>query len=272
MIFFASNSLLCRAALADGLTDATSFTTLRLASGALTLALLARARGAAAPASGGGWPSAVALFAYAIGFSLAYLRLSAGMGALLLFGAVQITMVGAGLRAGERPPLRQWAGLLLSIAGFLALIGPGLSRPDPAGAALMSAAGLAWGIYSLRGRRVTDALSANAVNFVRSVPLALAASAVALIAGAPRLTTSGMLLAVASGAVASGVGYAIWYAAVRRQSATQAALVQLSVPPLAALGGVLLLGESLTGRLIYAGTAILGGIAIAVTAGKREST
>jgi drug/metabolite transporter (DMT)-like permease len=266
MAAFASNSLLCRAALGGGLLDAASFTTLRLVSGALVLGLLARGRSRSVPSSRSGTGSAVALFAYAIGFSLAYLRIPAGTGALLLFGAVQVTMLGAGLWAGERLRPREGAGLLVSLAGLVALTRPGLAQPDPLGATLMLVAGAAWGVYSLRGRGATDALASNAVNFARAVPLALLASGAALLLAPPHVSPRGALLALASGALASGLGYALWYSALRRLTATQAAIVQLSVPPLAAAGGVLLLDEVLTLRLAVAGAAILGGIALAVSA------
>jgi len=266
MVAFASNSLLCRAALADGQSDAATFTTLRLVSGALVLGLLARGRSGSLATSGGGAPSAVALFAYAIGFSLAYLRIPAGTGALLQFGGVQVTMIGAGLWSGERPGVREAAGLLVSLVGLVALTRPGLAQPDPIGAVLMLGAGVAWGVYSLRGRGARDALAANAVNFLHAVPLAVLGSVVALLVEPPHVSLRGVLLAVASGAVASGLGYALWYAALRGLTATRAAIVQLSVPPLAAAGGVLLLGEALTPRLVGAGAAILGGIALAVSA------
>ena len=265
MLAFASNSLLCRAALGGGWSDATSFTSLRLIGGAVVLALLARARGGSRAATPGGWPSAAALFLYALGFSLAYLRIPAGTGALLLFGAVQVTMLGSGLYAGERPRALEWLGLALSLAGLAVLTAPGLARPDPLGAALMLGAGVAWGAYSLRGRGTADALAANAASFARSVPLALLTSVAALARAAPRVTPAGALLALASGALASGLGYAVWYAALRGLTATQAAIVQLSVPPLAAAGGVMLLGETLTPRLVAGGASILGGILLAVT-------
>jgi drug/metabolite transporter (DMT)-like permease len=265
MLAFASNSLLCRAALGGGWSDATSFTSLRLIGGAVVLALLARARGGSRAAASGGWPSAAALFVYALGFSLAYLRIPAGTGALLLFGAVQVTMLGSGLLAGERPRALEWLGLALSLAGLAVLTAPGLARPDPLGAALMLGAGVAWGAYSLQGRGTADALAANAASFARSVPLALLASVAALARAAPRITPAGALLALASGALASGLGYAIWYAALRGLTATQAAIVQLSVPPLAAAGGVVLLGETLTPRVVAGGASILGGILLAVT-------
>jgi drug/metabolite transporter (DMT)-like permease len=269
MLAFAANSILCRAALGGGHADAASFTTLRLAGGALALGALARALGSAAPPARSAWASAVALFGYAILFSLAYLWIPAGAGALLLFAAVQLTMVGAGLRAGERPRGIEWLGHALSVAGLVILTRPGWSRPHPAGAVLMLAAGAAWGVYSLRGRGGADAVAVNAASFARAVPLALGASALGSLLGAPRASSLGVLLALASGALASGLGYAVWYAALKGLTATRAALVQLSVPPLAAALGVAFLGESFSPRLLVAGALVLGGIAVAVLGRRR---
>jgi drug/metabolite transporter (DMT)-like permease len=268
MVAFACNSLLCRFALGHGSIDAASFTTIRLVSGALVLWLIVRLRRRDDPLPvGGDWMSAVALFAYAAAFSLAYVSLSASTGALLLFGAVQATMVGQGLRSGERLSTPQVAGLLLALGGLLGLLAPGLSAPPLSGALLMLAAGVAWGIYSLRGRqRGGDPTSATAGNFVRAVPFALALSG---IAGIPRIEPLGAAYAVLSGALASGVGYAVWYTALRGMRATTAATVQLSVPVLTALAGLLLLSEPLTLRLVMASIAILGGIALVTrTAGR----
>lgn len=283
MVFFASNSLLCRAALGGGSCDATSFTTLRLAGGAVVLAILLRARGRSTTAERqGGFVAAAALFGYAIGFSLAYLRIPAGTGALLLFGTVQVSLLGAGIAAGERPRPREWLGLALSIVGLLALTAPGLAQPDPLGALLMVGAGISWAIYTWCGRGVSNAVAATAFNFAASVPLALAASAIAwwatrgdVPAGSPyafHVTPSGVVLALASGTVASGLGYVMWYASLKQLTATQASLVQISVPPLAALGGVALLGEALTARLVLASATILGGIALAVTGQRAASS
>jgi drug/metabolite transporter (DMT)-like permease len=269
MLAFAANSLLCRAALANGFSDATTFTTLRLVGGAVALGLLVRVRGGGAPGATGGWLSASALFAYALGFSLAYLHIPAGTGALLIFAAVQITMLGGGLLAGERPQSREWIGLGLSLLGLVILTRPGLARPDPIGAGLMITAGAAWGLYSLRGRGAGDPLLVNAVNFARTVPVALLASALGLVLGAPHLTPVGASLALVSGALTSGLGYAVWYAALRGLTATQGAIVQLSVPPLTALGGLLLLDEHLSVRLVVAGAMILGGIALASASRRR---
>ncbi|HVR70000.1 MAG TPA: DMT family transporter [Vicinamibacteria bacterium] len=270
---FAANSILCRMALQPRLADAASFTTIRLLSGALVLFVLCRAISdpARAPGSAGSWPSAAALFAYAAAFSFAYVRVGAGVGALLLFGAVQATMLAWALRRGERPGALEWIGLAVALGGLVALVLPGLGAPDPTGAALMFAAGVAWGVYSLRGRGTSDPLAATASNFARAVPFTLASSLLA--AGHVRVTGEGALLAVASGALASGVGYSLWYAALRGLTATRAAIVQLSVPVLAATGGVLLLGERLSPRLVLAGAAILGGVALAMggsTHGRRS--
>lgn len=264
MLAFAANSLLCRAALGGGHADAASFTMLRLAAGALALSALARVRRSPGPPARPEWGSALALFAYAIGFSLAYRLIPVGAGALLLFAAVQLTMVAAGLRAGERPRALEWAGHALSIAGVVVLTRPGQARPDPVGAALMILAGAAWGVYSLRGRSVGHAVARNAASFTRAVPLALAAGAIGASLGPIRVDPVGAWLALASGAVTSAMGYALWYASLQRLTAIRAALVQLSVPPLAAGAGVLLLGESLSPRLLVAGTLVLGGIALAV--------
>jgi drug/metabolite transporter (DMT)-like permease len=245
--------------------DAATFTLVRLASGALMLAMLAR--GAAVRRPEGGWLSGAALFAYAIAFSFAYLRLDAGVGALVLFGAVQATMIGWGLAFGEPPRPAEWLGLVVSLAGLVVLARPGRAAPDLGALALMAVAGAAWAAYSLRGRTAADPLAANAANFARSVPLALAVSLAAW--GAAHATPTGVLLAIASGALTSGLGYAIWYAALRGLTATRAAIVQLAVPVLAAAGGALFLGERVTLRLVAAGSLVLGGIALSVSARRR---
>ncbi len=261
MLAFAANSLLCRAALRDSGIDAASFTTLRIASGALMLGLLLYLRG------GGNWGSGFALCAYAAGFSFAYLSLSAATGALLLFAAVQATMIAQALRRGERFGPRQTAGLIASAAGLLILLLPGLSAPPLTGALLMLGAGLAWGIYSLRGRGAQDPLSVTAGNFLRALPFALLLS---LLGPLPlRLDASGILLALASGALASGAGYAVWYSVLPAQKASHAAVVQLSVPVMAALAGVLFLGEQAGLRLLLASVAILGGIALVILGRQR---
>ena len=262
LVGFAANSLLARQALGVGLADATSFTGVRLASGALALALLVRVAPGRPRVAGGTWLSATALFAYAIAFSYAYLRIPAGFGALILFGAVQITMIGWGLLQGERPGAVEWTGLAVAVAGFVWLTAPGRLAPDPLGALLMGLAGVSWGIYSVRGRGPSHPLGATADNFLRSV--ALAGVAMALDARSLNLSTAGLALAVSSGALASGVGYTLWYAALPRLTAVRAAAAQLSVPVLASLGAVIFLGEHLTTRLVGAGLIILSGVALAV--------
>jgi drug/metabolite transporter (DMT)-like permease len=261
MIAFASNSLLCRLALRQTTIDAASFTLVRIFSGAVclgTIALLTRRL--ARPA--GNWPSALALFAYAALFSFAYLRLPAATGALLLFGAVQTTMIFWALKKGERLQVPQVAGLLLALGGLVALVFPGLSAPPLGAAALMLGAGIAWGIYSLRGKGGGDPLRATAGNFLRAVPMAILVSVMMLrSANWDRL---GVTCAVVSGAIASGVGYAIWYTALPGLKASAAATVQLSVPVLAAAGGILLLSEPITLRFAIASVAVLGGIALVI--------
>jgi drug/metabolite transporter (DMT)-like permease len=260
MLAFAGNSLLCRAALRGGAIDAASFTAIRIASGALALWLIHVLRGGTRPI-GGSWFSAVALFVYAAAFSFAYLSLTAGTGALLLFGAVQATMILWGLRRGEPMHARQLLGLTLAFGGLVLLLLPGLAAPPIGGAVLMLSAGIAWGAYSLRGKGVADPIAATAGNFLRATPIALLLGLTAF-AGVRDASAAGIAYAVASGAITSGVGYAIWDAALPGLRAVSAATVQLSVPVLTAIAGILLLGESLTLRFVIASVAVLGGIAI----------
>lgn len=261
MIAFAGNSLLCRLALKDTGIDAATFTLVRVVSGAAALWLLVRLRDRAS-AREGSWPSALALFTYAAAFSFAYLSLTAATGALLLFGAVQTTMIGYGLFVGERLSAGQFAGLVCACGGLVYLLLPGVAAPPLHGAALMIVAGVAWGVYSLRGKGAGDPTRVTAGNFLRAVPLAVALSLVLLARSS--LDVRGLFYAVASGALTSGVGYAIWYTAVRELKATSAATVQLSVPVVTAIGGVAILGETITWRLVLASLAILGGIAMVV--------
>ncbi|WIM12253.1 DMT family transporter [Enhydrobacter sp.] len=261
MLAFAGNSLLCRLALRDTTIDAASFTSIRLVSGAVMLAILMAGRGAR-PWTAGTWPAAAMLFAYAVTFSFAYRQLTAATGALLLFGAVQITMLGYGLATGERLQGLQWLGLSVAVAGLVGLLLPGIAAPPLMGAAFMLAAGAAWGVYSLLGRGVTDPVAGTAGNFLRAVPFTIALS-LATTAQAS-FDATGILYAVASGAITSGLGYVFWYAALPAFKAASAATVQLSVPALAALGGVLLLAEPLSPRLLIASVAILGGIALVI--------
>jgi drug/metabolite transporter (DMT)-like permease len=261
MLAFASNSLLCRMALRGAHIDAVSFTLVRLASGAVMLWLLVRIRGGSIGRHGS-WLSASALFAYAIGFSYAYVTLPASAGALLLFGAVQATMIGVGLWRGERFDVVQWSGLLLACGGLVGLLLPGLAAPPLGGSLLMILAGIAWGVYSLRGRAAGDATTNTAGNFIRALALSLPVSM--LMWSRAGADASGIAYAVASGALASGLGYAVWYSALPDLRATSAAAVQLSVPVIAALGAVGLIGEPITVRLIVASIAVLGGIALVI--------
>ena len=265
LVGFAGNSILCRLALRGGEIDAATFTGVRLATGALALWLLARR-------PGGSWRSALALFAYAAPFSFAYLRLGAGVGAFVLFASVQATMLGTAVVAGERPGARVWLGLAIAVGGLVGLTLPGAAAPDPLGSALMMVAGVAWGVYSLRGRRVADPLAATAGNFARTLPLAalliLGAVARTPLSASPR----GLALAAASGALASGVGYSLWYTALRVIRATTAAVLQLVVPVLAAAAAVVLLGEPPTIRLLVSGAAITAGVALALLAERRPGS
>lgn len=269
---FAANSILCRLALGAALIDAASFTTLRLASGAVLLAAITGGSGHAVLLPRPGWRSAGALFLYAVAFSFAYQSLTAGTGALLLFGGVQTTMLTAALTSGERPRVQEWTGLVGALGGLLYLLTPGISAPSLSGSVLMIGAGVSWGLYSLWGRRAVDPIRDTALNFARTLPLALVASMVMALgnAGGVHISTSGALLAVGSGAVTSGLGYVAWYTALPRLTATRAATVQLSVPVLTGAGGVLVLDETLSVRLIVAAALVLGGIGLATLA-RRQS-
>jgi len=261
MIAFAGNSLLCRLALKQTAIDAASFTLIRIVSGALCLSIIVQIRRGTLR-NAGSWLSALALFGYAALFSFAYLRLAAGTGALLLFGAVQATMIFWALRKGERLRLGQIAGLFLALAGLVALVFPGLTAPPLGAAVVMLGAGIAWGIYSLRGKGGGDPLRATAGNFLRALPFVLLLTLVTL--RSANLDRAGIGYAIASGALASGIGYAIWYTALPALKASGAATVQLSVPVLAAAGGIAFLGEPITLRFALASIAVLGGIALVI--------
>lgn len=258
MLAFAANSLLCRLALGQQLIDAASFTAVRVMSGAVTLGLIMLPRWLAKGRAKVDRRSAAMLFTYMAFFSFAYVSLSAGTGALILFGAVQLTMFIAALRGGEQFSLLSWAGLALAVIGLVYLVSPGITAPDPMGVILMTIAGAAWGFYSLLGRNVADALEATANNFIFSVPFVIIVGF--LFMDKLHSSSSGLTLAVVSGAITSGLGYVIWYSALRGLTATRAATVQLSVPAIAALGGVLLLSEQITLRLVVASVATLSGV------------
>jgi drug/metabolite transporter (DMT)-like permease len=269
MIAFAGNSLLCRVALKDTGIDAASFTAIRLASGAMVLWVIARLFRSSKTGKGN-WLSALSLFAYAACLSFAYIRLPAGTGALLLFGAVQATMIGYGLWRGEHLHSLQLVGLLLALCGLVGLLLPGLSAPPLASAMLMLASGIAWGIYTLRGKGAGDPTRVTAGNFLRGVPFAIVLS-LSTMNGA-NLDGAGIGYAIASGALASGIGYSIWYSVLPSLKATSAATIQLSVPVIAALGGIMFLDETLTLRLVLASTAILGGIWLVIVDRRRASS
>jgi drug/metabolite transporter (DMT)-like permease len=268
VVCFAANSLLCRLALRQGRIDAASFTSIRIVAGAVALWLILGWRGQSVR-KGGSWISALALFMYAAAFSFAYLSLPAGTGALLLFVAVQATMIAWGLRKGEQFHIRQWIGLTLALAGLVLLLLPGFASPSISGSILMLAAGLAWGVYSLRGKAASNPAQTTAGNFFRAMPMTLLLS-FALLRWI-RFDLVGIEYAIASGAITSGVGYIIWYTALPGLKATSAATVQLSVPVLAALGGILFLNEPITLRFLVSSVAVLGGIALVVI-GKRAVT
>jgi drug/metabolite transporter (DMT)-like permease len=267
LIAFAANSILCRLALGGEAIDPVSFATLRLISGAVILLPLSRI--VKEPGAKGGmklhWRSGLALFVYAVAFSLAYVTLNAGIGALILFGAVQATMIAAGLKAGERLSWLQWIGFVTAITGISYLVSPGLAAPDPLGAVLMLSAGIAWGIYSIQGRGTIIPVSLTAANFTIAAPAAIFLALFTY--PYMHLAPTGIILAVISGSITSGLGYVLWYRALPRISTTQAAIVQLQVPVLAAFGGVIFLSEMLTLRLVIASSLILGGVATAVLKG-----
>ena len=258
---FAFNSILCRMALATGEIDAASFTVIRLLSGTITLAALLLASGKTQSiARNGNWTSAFFLFAYAIAFSFAYVGLTTGTGALILFGWVQLTMFGVSLYRGVRPAPSEWLGLAVAFGGLIYLVLPGLAAPPLTSALLMAAAGSSWGFYTLRGKGSEDPLADTAGNFLRSVPMVLAAGV--LFISTFQLSVRGTILAVVSGAIASGIGYSVWYAALKYHTPTRAGVLQLSVPVIAAVGGILLLPETASIRLLIAGAFVLGGIGL----------
>lgn len=269
LVAFAANSVLCRLALGPATIDAASFSTIRLTSGAITLVVITLVMRRDAFRLGGTWLSAAMLFLYAVPFSFAYMSLSAGTGALVLFGSVQATMILAAVVAGERPHPWQWIGLVVALIGLVGLVLPGLTAPPLVGSALMAVAGIAWGIYSLRGRGTKDPLGDTTSNFTRSLPFVIVVSAFAL----PRfhVSSTGVVLAIGSGAISSALGYVVWYAALKGLTATRAAAVQLSVPVIAAAGGVLFLAEEVSLRLIGSAVLIVGGVALALAGRERRA-
>ena len=270
MVAFAANSVFARLGLSDGGMAASEFTLVRLLSGAFVLALLVLPRSGITLAvrQHGNVVSAFMLFAYAAGFSFAYLHLDTGTGALILFACVQATMIGWGIANGHKPVALEWIGLVVAFGAFVWLVSPGLSSPDPFSALLMAIAGVAWGIYSLRGRGMVDPLSATAGNFIISVPLACV---LFLIFSSWSFSTFGVLMAIASGAITSALGYALWYWCLPQLTATRASIVQLTVPAIATMGGIAFSDEALTLRLGLSCALILGGVAIAILAKQKAS-
>lgn len=258
---FAANSLLCRLALTSTMIDPTTFSSLRLMFGALTLWIICFWR-QSRTINHGSWAGATALFVYVVGFSFAYLYLAAGTGTLILFGAVQLTMIVAGLLAGERFSAVQIAGLLSAVLGLVILVFPGLQSPTLIGALLMSASGMAWGLYSLLGRNAVDPIASTASNFLRATPMAIALS-LFLLPGF-KVDAAGVFCAILSGSLASGIGYVLWYQVLREMKVIDAALVQMVVPLLTAAGGAMLLDEPITRSFIIAAVLMLGGIWLAM--------
>lgn len=266
LLAFAGNSVLCRLALAGDEIDAGSFTVIRLLSGiAVLLAILMASKGSKASTTKGSWLASLMLFVYALTFSYAYISLDTGVGALILFGSVQLTMILLGLISGNRLCSLEWVGVLIAFSGFVYLVKPSLTTPSLSGFVLMTIAGVAWGVYTLKGRESSNSISDTTYNFIRTLPFVIVL--LAFIINGAHLSQKGVVLAVLSGALASGVGYAVWYVALRGLSVTQAAVVQLLVPIIAAVGGVLFANEIISLRLVLASFMVLGGILI-VVAGK----
>lgn len=268
MLAFAANSVLARLAFATAGAEPMAYTGIRLGSGALALGLLLALRGRALLPIGGSWRGAAALFAYAMLFSIAYVLLGAAVGALILFAAVQIGIIGWAIRQGDRPGVLEWIGIAMAFAALVYLVSPGLVAPHPLGAALMAIAGLAWAVYTLIGRGSAAPLVDTAGNFIRTVPAAILLIVVGTLGGT--LSPAAVGYAVASGVIASGLGYAVWYSALPHLTRTRAAIVQLSVPAIAAAGGVLLIAEPLTLRLVVATVGIVGGVALALLAAEQR--
>ncbi len=261
LVAFAFNSILCRLALGSAAIDAVSFTVVRLSSGALVLIILLIAGGKLSEPSRGSWRGAAMLFLYAICFSLAYIELETATGALILFAVVQLTMIAVAILQGDHLNRLEWAGVLIAMSGLVYLLLPGASAPSMSGFLLMAGAGIAWGFYTLIGRGSSHAMADTSWNFVRTVPMALAMVVFWLLAGVDwQVTGNGVLLAVLSGVLASGLGYTAWYVALAGLGISQAAVLQLAVPVIAAVGGVFVVSESLTWNLLIASIIILGGV------------
>jgi len=271
LLAFAANSILCRMALGGSSIDAVSFSAIRLTSGAIALFVLVHIfRSQTTRRHCGNWTSASMLFLYVIAFSFAYLSLSAATGALILFSAVQITMMFGAIRSGETPGVIEWFGIIMALTGLTYLLLPGVSAPSPTGTVLMLTSGIALGIYSLRGKHAGNALANTEGNFIRTLPMIATVSLISIPWIHMHLSIKGVVLATLSGALASGAGYAIWYMALRGLTATRAAVIQLSVPVLTAIGSIMFLAEIISGRLILSSVMILGGIWLTISARHAE--
>lgn len=263
LVCFALNSILCRLALGQNLIDAPGFTTVRIVSGAITLLIIfSFFKTGNAESIKGNWLSAFFLFAYAICFSFAYNELTTATGALVLFGTVQATLIILALKNGERPSVFEWLGLTVAVGGLVYLVSPGLAAPPVFSAFLMMCAGISWGFYTIRGKGSANPLADTTGNFIRAVPFVLVSALPFIFQN--NFSTSGILYAVLSGAIASGIGYAVWYAALKFHTATRAAVLQLAVPVFAAVGGIVLLSESVSARLLISAILILGGISAVI--------
>ena len=263
LVAFAANSVLCRLALGEETIDASSFTAIRLLSGAIVLLVILQFSGNKNNSSTkGSWLATIMLFVYAASFSFAYITLDTGTGALILFGAVQITMILLSLICGNKLHVTEWVGVTIAFIGFVYLVLPGVSTPSVIGFSLMTIAGVAWGIYTLKGRGSVNPLTDTAYNFARSIPLVIVLAVMSY--QTAHISSKGILLAILSGGIASGIGYTIWYFALGGLSTSQAAVVQLSVPVIAALGGVIFVSEKISLRLTLSALLILGGILLVV--------
>lgn len=273
MIAFAGNSVFARLGLnTQNAIDPASYSLIRLVSGALVLTIFVSYKHnfSKEALNKGNWISGAALFGYAAAFSFAYVNLETGLGALILFSCVQGTMIGWALIQGERPSALEWLGLIIAFGAFVWLVSPGLEAPDPFAAGLMVLSGIAWGIYSIKGKHATDALAATTGNFILSVPFAVLL--IALTYSQVNLDTFGIIMAIGSGALTSALGYALWYNVLTKITQTQAAIVQLSVPIIAGIGGALFSGEAWTMRFIISSILILGGVSIAILAKSKKAS
>jgi drug/metabolite transporter (DMT)-like permease len=265
LIAFAANSVLCRLALGGSAIDASTFTIVRLLSGVIVLTVIlniSKINSNSSPSTKGSWPASIALFLYAFTFSFAYVTLETATGALILFGSVQITMILLTIFSGNRLHISEWVGMAIAFAGFVYLVLPGVTTPSVIGFFLMTVSGIAWGVYTLKGRGSKSPIMDTAYNFLRTLPCVIILAIITM--KYAHYSAEGILLAALSGGIASGIGYMIWYIALSGLSVTQAAVLQLLVPVIAAFGGIIFVSESISLRLAVSSTMILGGILMVV--------